>query len=110
MAMAVAYAGEACLRMARRGHQVFGAISYCEEHPLHLFHERIQTASLDFGDAGLQLETVARALGLGEEVARSLRLRENVLGVGAPTSGRLRPNFQVHVAVEDLKERQQLVH
>ncbi len=65
VAMAKAYAGEACLRVARRGHQVFGAISYCEEHPLHLFHERIQAASLDFGDAGLQLETVARARGLG---------------------------------------------
>lgn len=64
VAMAKAYASEACLRVARRGHQIFGAISYCEEHPLHLFHERIQAASLDFGDAGLQLETVARALGL----------------------------------------------
>jgi len=63
--MAKAYAGEACLRVARRGHQVFGAISYCEEHPLHLFHERIQAASLDFGDPELQVETVARALGLG---------------------------------------------
>jgi len=65
VAMAKAYAGEACLRVARRGHQVFGAISYCEEHPLHLFHERIQAASLDFGDPELQVETVARALGLG---------------------------------------------
>jgi alkylation response protein AidB-like acyl-CoA dehydrogenase len=64
LAMAKAYAGEACLRVARRAHQVFGAISYCEEHPLHLFHKRIQAASLDFGDAGLQLETVARAIGL----------------------------------------------
>lgn len=41
-----------------------GAISYCEEHPLHLFHKRIQAAGLDFGDARLHLETVAQAIGL----------------------------------------------
>src|SRR5437899_2358075 len=63
-ALAKAYAGEACLAVARRGHQIFGAISYCEEHPLHLLHKRIQAASLDFGDAQLHLETVARAIGL----------------------------------------------
>jgi alkylation response protein AidB-like acyl-CoA dehydrogenase len=64
VAMAKAYAGEACLAVARRGHQIFGAISYCEEHPMHLFHKRIQAASIDFGDAALHLETVARAIGL----------------------------------------------
>jgi alkylation response protein AidB-like acyl-CoA dehydrogenase len=64
VAMAKAYAGEACLAVARRGHQIFGAIGYCEEHPLHLLHKRVQAASLDFGDAGLHLETVARAIGL----------------------------------------------
>jgi alkylation response protein AidB-like acyl-CoA dehydrogenase len=63
-AMAKAYAGEACLGVARRGHQIFGAIGYCEEHPLHLLHKRIQAASLDFGDPQLHLETVARAIGL----------------------------------------------
>jgi alkylation response protein AidB-like acyl-CoA dehydrogenase len=64
VATAKAYAGEACLTVARRGHQIFGAIGYCEEHPLHLLHKRIQAASLDFGDAGLHLETVARTIGL----------------------------------------------
>jgi alkylation response protein AidB-like acyl-CoA dehydrogenase len=64
IASAKAYAGEACLRVARRAHQIFGAISYCEEHPLHLFHKRMLAASLDFGDADLHLETVARAIGL----------------------------------------------
>ena len=63
-ALAKAYASEACLAVARRGHQILGAISYCEEHPLHLLHKRIQAASLDFGDAQLHLETVARAIGL----------------------------------------------
>jgi 3-oxocholest-4-en-26-oyl-CoA dehydrogenase beta subunit len=64
VAMAKAYAGEACLAVARRGHQIFGAISYCEEHPLHTIHKRMQAASLEFGDAALHLETVARAIGL----------------------------------------------
>ena len=63
-AMAKASAGEACLAVARRAHQIFGAISYCEEHPMHLFHKRIHAASVDFGDAGLHLETVAQAIGL----------------------------------------------
>jgi alkylation response protein AidB-like acyl-CoA dehydrogenase len=64
IAMAKAYAGEACLAAARRGHQVFGAIAYCEEHPMHLLHKRIHAASLDCGDAALHLEAVARAIGL----------------------------------------------
>jgi alkylation response protein AidB-like acyl-CoA dehydrogenase len=64
VATAKAYAGEACLTIARRGHQIFGAIGYCEEHPLHLLHKRIQAASVDFGDAGQHLETVARSIGL----------------------------------------------
>jgi len=64
VALAKAYAGEACLAVARRGHQIFGAISYCEEHPLHLLHKRIQAAGLEFGDSSHHLETVARAIGL----------------------------------------------
>jgi alkylation response protein AidB-like acyl-CoA dehydrogenase len=68
VAMAKAYAGEACLAVARRGHQIFGAISYCEEHPLHLIHKRMQAASLEFGDAALHLETVARAMGLSSSL------------------------------------------
>ena len=64
VAMAKAYAGEACLSVARRGHQIFGAIGYCDEHPLHRLHKRILAASLDGGDASLHLETVARAIGL----------------------------------------------
>jgi alkylation response protein AidB-like acyl-CoA dehydrogenase len=64
VAMAKAYAGEACLGVARRGHQIFGAIGYCEEHPLHLLHKRIHAASLDFGDVAAHLEAVAQAIGL----------------------------------------------
>ncbi len=64
VAMAKAHSSDACLAVARKGHQILGAIGYCEEHPLHLFHKRIQAAGLDFGDASLHLETVAAAIGL----------------------------------------------
>jgi alkylation response protein AidB-like acyl-CoA dehydrogenase len=66
IAMAKAYAGTACLAVARRAHQIFGAISYCDEHPLHRIHKRIQAASVDFGDAAPHLETVAREIGLAQ--------------------------------------------
>ena len=64
VAIAKAFCAEACLRVARRGHQVMGAVGYCEEHPLHLFHKRIIAAGLDAGDAALHLETVAQSIGL----------------------------------------------
>jgi len=64
VAAAKAYGAEAALRVARRGHQIMGAIGYSEEHPLHLFHKRILAASQDAGDAAHHLETVARAIGL----------------------------------------------
>lgn len=64
VAMAKAYAGEACLAVARRAHQIFGAMGYCEEHPVHLLHKRIHAASLDFGDVALHQEAIARAIGL----------------------------------------------
>ena len=64
VAMAKSYAGEACLGVARKAHQIFGAISYCDEHPLHHFHKRILAARLAFGEPAHHQEIVARALGL----------------------------------------------
>ena len=64
VAMAKAHAGAACLRVARKAHQILGAISYCEEHPLHLFHKRMLAAAQDCGDAATHLETVAQSIGL----------------------------------------------
>ena len=64
VATAKAYCGEACLRVARRGHQIMGAIGYCEEHPLHLFHKRILAGSLAWGDQAHHLETVAQSIAL----------------------------------------------
>jgi len=64
IAMAKAYAGRTAQAVARKAHQLLGAISFCEEHSLHLFHKRIVAAALDFGDPSHHLETVARAMGL----------------------------------------------
>ena len=64
VAAAKAYGAEASLRVARRGHQIMGAIGYSEEHPLHLFHKRILAASLDAGDSTSHLEAVAKSIGL----------------------------------------------
>lgn len=64
VAMAKAYAGRTSQAVARRAHQLLGAISFCEEHSLHLYHKRILAAGLDFGDPSHHLETVASSLGL----------------------------------------------
>lgn len=63
-AMAKSYAGEACVAVARRAHQIFGAIGYCDEHALHRFHKRILAARLAYGDTAHHAETIAAALGL----------------------------------------------
>ncbi|HUO65398.1 MAG TPA: acyl-CoA dehydrogenase family protein [Terriglobales bacterium] len=64
VAMAKAYAGRTSQAVARKAHQLLGAISFCEEHSLHLFHKRILAAGLDFGDPSHHLETVASSIGL----------------------------------------------
>src|SRR5258705_10425368 len=64
VATAKAYASEACLAVARRAHQIFGAIGYCEEHPPHLLHKRIPAAGLDHSDRAEHPEAVAPAIGL----------------------------------------------
>jgi len=64
LAMAKAYAGRTAQAVARRAHQLLGAISFCDEHSLHLYHKRILAAGLDFGDPSHHLETVASSMGL----------------------------------------------
>jgi alkylation response protein AidB-like acyl-CoA dehydrogenase len=66
VAMAKSYASETCLAVARKAHQIFGAISYCDEHPLHRFHKRILAARLAYGEPAHHQEVVARALGLAD--------------------------------------------
>ena len=64
VALAKSYAGDACLAVARKAHQVFGAIGYCDEHPLHRLHKQIIAARLAYGDTAHHAETIARAIGL----------------------------------------------
>jgi acyl-CoA dehydrogenase len=64
VAMAKSYAGDACLAVARKAHQIFGAIGYCDEHPLHRLHKHILAARLAFGTPADQAEIIARSIGL----------------------------------------------
>jgi alkylation response protein AidB-like acyl-CoA dehydrogenase len=63
-AMPKAYAGRTALAVARRAHQIFGAMGYSAEHPLHLLHKRIHAAAVDCGDRIAHLDTVAKTIGL----------------------------------------------
>ena len=63
-AMAKSYAGDACLAVARKAHQIFGAIGYCDEHPLHRLHKQIIAARLAYGDTAHHAETIAHSIGL----------------------------------------------
>ena len=64
VAMAKSYAGDACLAVARKAHQIFGAIGYCDEHPLHRLHKQILAARLAYGNPTHHAETIARSIGL----------------------------------------------
>lgn len=63
VAMASAYAASRGLAVARRAHQIFGAMGYSAEHPLHLLHKRIHAASVAT-DRAAHLEMIARSIGL----------------------------------------------
>ncbi|MBW2052337.1 MAG: hypothetical protein JRI85_08870 [Deltaproteobacteria bacterium] len=62
--MAKAFTSEASGRITRLAHQVHGAISFCDEHDMHLYYRKAKAASLAFGDAEYHLEKVAVILGL----------------------------------------------
>jgi 3-oxocholest-4-en-26-oyl-CoA dehydrogenase beta subunit len=63
-AMAKAWTSEAARRVTRLGLQIHGAISYCEEHDLHLYYRKAKSGEMAFGDSDHHLEMVARELGL----------------------------------------------
>jgi alkylation response protein AidB-like acyl-CoA dehydrogenase len=63
-AVAKAWASDAAHRVTMLGHQIHGAISYTDEHDMHLYYRRAKTAELAFGDAAYHLERVAEKLGL----------------------------------------------
>jgi alkylation response protein AidB-like acyl-CoA dehydrogenase len=62
--MAKAFTSAASNRLLKLGHQIHGAISYCDEHDMHLWLRRCKAASIAFGDAEYHLEKVAVELGL----------------------------------------------
>jgi alkylation response protein AidB-like acyl-CoA dehydrogenase len=62
--MAKAYVSEASCLISRLAHQILGAVSFCDEHDLHLYYRKAKAAALLFGDPDYHLEKVARNLGL----------------------------------------------
>jgi alkylation response protein AidB-like acyl-CoA dehydrogenase len=64
VSMAKSFASKAGVRICKLGHQIHGAISFCDEHDMHLFLRKSQAASMAFGDCDYHLERVAEELGL----------------------------------------------
>ncbi len=57
--MAKAWTSEAARRVTALGHQIHGAISFCEEHDMHLFYRKAKACETAFGDGGFHLEKIA---------------------------------------------------
>jgi alkylation response protein AidB-like acyl-CoA dehydrogenase len=62
--MAKAWTNEASRRVTFLGHQIHGAVSFCEEHDMHLYYRKAKAGEVAFGDGAFHLERVARHLGL----------------------------------------------
>lgn len=62
--MAKAWTSDASRRVTFLGHQIHGAISFCEEHDMHLYYRKAKAAEVAFGDGDYHLEKVAEQLGL----------------------------------------------
>jgi alkylation response protein AidB-like acyl-CoA dehydrogenase len=63
-AMAKAWTSDAARRVTQTGLQIHGAISYCDEHNMHLYYRKAKAGEMAFGDSGTQLEKVAIGIGL----------------------------------------------
>jgi len=63
-AMAKAWTSEASRRVTLLAHQIHGAISFCDEHDMHLYYRKAKAGEVAFGDGDYHLEKVARQLGL----------------------------------------------
>lgn len=62
--MAKAWTIDAARKVTTLGHQIHGAISFCDEHDLHLYYRKATAGEIAFGDSGHHLEKVAAQLGL----------------------------------------------
>jgi alkylation response protein AidB-like acyl-CoA dehydrogenase len=64
VAMAKAWTSAAARRVTSLAHQIHGAISFTEEHDVHLYYRRAKAGEAAWGDAAYHLEHIARHLGL----------------------------------------------
>ena len=62
--MAKAWTSEASRRVTFLGHQIHGAVSFCEEHDMHIYYRKAKAGEVAFGDGAFHLEKVAHRLGL----------------------------------------------
>jgi alkylation response protein AidB-like acyl-CoA dehydrogenase len=64
IAIAKAWAGEACQRVMALAHQIHGAIGVTIDHDLQYYTRRAKAAEVSFGDANFYREVVAQEMGL----------------------------------------------
>ncbi len=64
IAIAKAWAGEACKRVMVLAHQIHGAIGVTIDHDLQYYTRRAKAAEVSFGDASFYREIVAQEMGL----------------------------------------------
>jgi alkylation response protein AidB-like acyl-CoA dehydrogenase len=64
VAVAKAWAGEACQRVMALAHQIHGAIGVTIDHDLQYYTRRAKAAEVTFGDASFYREIVAQEMGL----------------------------------------------
>jgi len=64
VAIAKAWAGEACGRVITLAHQIYGAIGCTADHDLQFYTRRAKAAEVTLGDADFYREIVAREMGL----------------------------------------------
>jgi alkylation response protein AidB-like acyl-CoA dehydrogenase len=64
VAIAKAWAGEACQRVMALAHQIHGAIGVTLDHDLQYYTRRAKAAEVSFGDASFYREVVAQEMGL----------------------------------------------
>ncbi len=64
VAIAKAWAGEACQRVMALAHQIHGAIGVTIDHDLQYYTRRAKAAEVSFGDAAFHRAVVAREMGL----------------------------------------------